>query len=189
MFNGSYRIRPWNLVIYNALLLTPMISSSFDFLLQLELENFYFYQWKMSISVFKLFYSHNMRVKESDMGFRVCEWSSGENQFSPVTWLSFLKTTSVQKSKKNDFFMARVKNSNCLNFCTQVDPIKTRKAVYFFSQICFYFREKRTFRFHPLESMNRVITGRKLNTFARLLRLGKSNQRELFHRLFVFCKM
>ena len=63
--------------------------------------------------------------------------------------------------------MARVKNSNCLNFCTQVDPIKTRKAVYFFPQICFYFREKRTFRFHPLESMDRVITGRKLNTFAR----------------------
>ena len=167
MFNGSYRIRPWNLVIYNALLLTPMISSSSDFLLQLELENFYFYQWKMSISVFKLFYSHNMRVKESDMGFRVCEWSIGENQFSPVTWLSFLKRTSVQKSNKNDIFMARVKNSNCLNFCTQVDPIKTRKAVYFFPQICFYFREKRTFRFHPLESMNRVITGRKLNTFAR----------------------
>ena len=67
-----------------------MISSSFDFLLQLELENFYFYQWKMSISVFKLFYSHYMRVKESDMGFRVCEWSSGENQFSPVTSLRFL---------------------------------------------------------------------------------------------------
>ena len=37
----------------------------------------------------------------------------------------------------------------------------------FFPQIRFYFREKRTFRFHPLESMNRVITGRKLNTFAR----------------------
>ena len=63
--------------------------------------------------------------------------------------------------------MARVKNSNCLNFCTQVDLSKTRKAVYFFPQICFYFREKRTFRFHPLESMDRVITGRKLNTFAR----------------------
>ena len=76
-----------------------------------------------------------------------------------------------------------------VNFCTQVDPIKTRKAVYFFPQNCFYFREKRTFRFHPLKSMNRVITGRKLNTFARLLRLGKSNQRELFHRLFVFGKM
>ena len=57
--------------------------------------------------------------------------------------------------------MARVKNSNCLKFCTQVDPSKTRKTVYFF------FREKRTFRFHPLESMDQVITGRKLNTFAR----------------------
>ena len=75
----------------------------------------------------------------------------------------------MQKSNKNEIFMARVKNSNCLNFCTQVDPSKTRKAVYyfFFSQICCYFREKRTFRSHPLESMDRVITGRKLNTFAR----------------------
>ena len=90
MFNGSSRIRPWNLVIYNAFLLTQMISSSFDFLLQSELENFHFYQWEMSISVFKLFYSHNMWVKESYMGFRVCEWSSGENQFSLVTSLRFL---------------------------------------------------------------------------------------------------
>ena len=78
-----------------------------------------------------------------------------------------IKRTSVQKSNKNEIFMARVKNSNCLNFCTQVDPSKTRKAVYFFPQMYFNFREKRTFRFHPLESMNRVITGRKLNTFAR----------------------
>ena len=38
----------------------------------------------------------------------------------------------------------------------------------FFPQICFYFREKRTFYFHPLESMDRVMTGRKLNAFARL---------------------
>ena len=37
----------------------------------------------------------------------------------------------------------------------------------FFHQICFYFREKLTLRFHPLGSMDRVITGRKLNTFAR----------------------
>ena len=80
---------------------------------------------------------------------------------------AIVKRTSVQKSNKNDIFMARVKNSNCLNFCTQVDPSKTRKAVYFFPQMYFNFREKRTFRFYPLESMNRVITGRKLNTFAR----------------------
>ena len=72
----------------------------------------------------------------------------------------------MQKSNKNDIFMARVKNSNFLNFCTHVDPSKTRKF-FFFPQICFYFREKLTLRFHPLESMDRVITGRKLNTFAR----------------------
>ena len=63
--------------------------------------------------------------------------------------------------------MARLKNSNRLNYCTQVDPSKTRKASNFFPQICFYFREKRSFRFHSLESLDRVITGRKLNTFAR----------------------
>ena len=73
----------------------------------------------------------------------------------------------MQKSNKNEIFMARFKNSNCLNFSTQVNPSKTRKTVYFFPQMCFNFREKRTFRFHPLESMDRVMTGRKLNTFAR----------------------
>ena len=41
----------------------------------------------MSISAFKLFYKSNMRVKEGDMGFRACEFNSGENQFSPVTSL------------------------------------------------------------------------------------------------------
>ena len=56
--------------------------------------------------------------------------------------------------------MARVKNSNCLKFCTQVDPSKTRKTVYFFSSNVVFF-------FHPLESMDRIITGRKLNTLAR----------------------
>ena len=62
--------------------------------------------------------------------------------------------------------MARVKNSSCLKFFTLVDPSKTRKTVFFSSNV-FFSREKRTFRFHPLESMDRVITGRKLNTFAR----------------------
>ena len=33
--------------------------------------------------------------------------------------------------------------------------------------VSIFAREKRTFHFHPQESMNRVITGRKLNTFAR----------------------
>ena len=51
-----------------------------------------------------------------------------------------VKRTSVQKSNKNEIFMARIKNSNWLSFCTQVDPSMTRKAVYFFfPQICFYF--------------------------------------------------
>ena len=66
--------------------------------------------------------------------------------------------------------MAKVRNSNCLNFCTQLYPSQTRKAVslYVFIciQMCFCFREKRTFRFHPLESMDRVKTGRKFKTFA-----------------------
>ena len=35
--------------------------------------------------------------------------------------------------------MARVKNSNCLNFCTQVDLSKTRKFVHLFSSNMFYF--------------------------------------------------
>ena len=53
-----------------------------------------------------------------------------------------IKRTSVQKSNKNEIFMARVKNSNCLKFCTQVDPSKTRKSVYFFSSNVFFFSEK-----------------------------------------------
>ena len=147
----------------------------------------------MSISVFKLFYSHNMRVKESDMGFRVCEWSSGENQFSAVTSLRFLKRTSVQKSNKNDIFMTRVKNSNCLNFCTQVDPIKTRKAVYFFSSNMFLFSRKTNFSLSPSGIDESGHNRSKIEHFrslriSKILRLGKSNQRELY-RLFVFCKM
>ena len=45
--------------------------------------------------------------------------------------------------------MARVKNSNCLNFCTQVDPIKTRKAVYFFFflKYVFIFEKNELFAF------------------------------------------
>ena len=45
--------------------------------------------------------------------------------------------------------------------------VRKERLFNFFPQIYFNFREKRTFRFHLLESMNRVITGRKLNTFAR----------------------
>ena len=45
----------------------------------------------------------------------------------------------MQKSNKNEIFMARVKNSNC----QQVDPSKTRKAVYFFSSNMFSFLEEK----------------------------------------------
>ena len=45
--------------------------------------------------------------------------------------------------------------------------VRLERLSIFFPQMYFNFREIRTFRFHPLESMNRVITGRKLNTFAR----------------------
>ena len=55
----------------------------------------------------------------------------------------------MQKSNKNEIFMARVKNSNCLNFCTQVDPSKTRKAVYFFSSNMFLFSRKTNFSLSP----------------------------------------
>ena len=66
-------------------------------------------------------------------------WSQNKPKLTRTTnisimfWISVaFKRTSVQKSNKNEIFIARVKNSNCLNFCTQVDPSKTRKAVYFF---------------------------------------------------------
>ena len=161
MFNGSSQIRSWNLAIYNALLLTPMISSSFDFLLQLELENFYFYQWKMSISVFKLFYSHNMRVKESDMGFRVCEWSSGENQFSPVTSLRFLNyrwwpiphfsgiyfvciCEHISLTGYNDFFLGKgIKIA--INFYTKTTSRNYVVIDYSFRQAARVFSEKTSF--------------------------------------------
>ena len=51
----------------------------------------------------------------------------------------------MQKSNKNDIFKARVKNSNCPKFCTQVDPNKTRKAVYFFSSNMLLFSRKTNF--------------------------------------------
>ena len=67
----------------------------------------------------------------------------------------------MQKSNKNDIFMARAKISNFLHFCTQVDPSETKKVMYFFSSNMLLFREKRTLRFHSPESTDGVITGRK----------------------------
>ena len=44
--------------------------------------------------------------------------------------------------------MARVKNSNCLNFCTQIDPSKTRKVVCFVSlKYVFIFQKNELFAF------------------------------------------
>ena len=105
-----------------------------------------------------------------------------------------LKRTFVQKSNKNEIFMARVKNSNCLNFCTQVDPSKTRKAVYFFSSNMFLFSRKTNFSLSPSRIDGSGHNRSKIEHFrslriSKILRLGKSYQRVLFHRLFVFCKM
>ena len=94
-------------------------------------------------------------------------WCDAGDESRRLFFLASLRGRPCKNKKKNEIFMARVKNSNGLNFCTQVDPSKTRKAVYFFPQMYFNFREKRTFPFHPLESTNQVITGGKLNTFAR----------------------
>ena len=100
----------------------------------------------------------------------------------------------MQKSSKNEIFMARVKNSNCLNFCTQVDPSKTRKAVYFFPSNILLFSIKTNFSLSPFGIDRSGHNRSKIEHFrslriSKILRLGISNQRELFHRLFVFCKM
>ena len=105
-----------------------------------------------------------------------------------------IKRTTMQKSNKNEIFMARVKNSNCLNFCTQVDPSKKRKAVYFFPSNMFLFSRKTHFSLSPSRidetGHNRSkIEHFRLLRFSKILHQGKSNQSELFYRLLVFCKM
>ena len=105
----------------------------------------------------------------------------------------YLKRTSV-KSSKNDIFMVRVKNSNCLNFCTQVDPSKTRRAVYFFPSNVLLFSIKTNFSLSPSGIDESGHNRSKIEHFrslriSKILRLGKSYQRVFFHRLFVFCKM
>ena len=100
----------------------------------------------------------------------------------------------MQKSNKNEIFMARVKNSNCLKFYTQVDPSKTRKVKYFFSSNMFLFSRKTNFSLSPSRIDGSGHNRSKIEHFrslriSKILRLGKSNQREFFHRLFVFCKM
>ena len=99
----------------------------------------------------------------------------------------------MQKSNKSEIFMARVKNSSCLKFCTQVDPSKTRKAVYFFPSNMFLFSRKTNFSLSPSRIDGSGHNRSKIEHFrslriSKILRLGKSYQRVLFHRLFVFCK-
>ena len=100
----------------------------------------------------------------------------------------------MQKSNKNEIFMARVKNSNCLKFCTQVDPCKTRKAVYFFFHKCVFIFEKMNFSLSPSRIDGSGHDWSKIKHFrslrvSKILHQGKSNQGVLFHRLFVFYKM
>ena len=52
---------------------------------------------------------------------------------------------------------------------SHVVPRKTRNVVYFFPQMCFYFRKQPTSHFNPFESMDLVKIGRKLSTFAKFL--------------------
>ena len=99
----------------------------------------------------------------------------------------------MQKSNKSEIFMARVKNSSCLKFCTQVDPSKTRKTEYFFSSNMFLFSIKTNFSLSPSRIDGSGHNRSKIEHFrslriSKILRLGKSYQRVLFHRLFVFCK-
>ena len=94
----------------------------------------------------------------------------------------------MQKSNKNEIFMARFKNSNCLNFFTQVDPSKTRKAVYFFSSNMFLFSRKTNFSLSPSRIHGSGHNRSKIEHFrslriSKILRIGKFYQRVLFHRL------
>ena len=100
----------------------------------------------------------------------------------------------MQKSNKNEIFMARIKNSNCLKFCTQVDPSKTRNVKYFSSSNMFLFSRKTNFSLSPSRIDGSGHNRSKIEHFrslriSKIFHQGKSNQREFFHRLFVFCKM
>ena len=78
----------------------------------------------------------------------------------------------MQKSNKNDIFMARIKNSKCLNFCTQIDPRKTRKAVYLFSSNMFLFSRKTIFSLSPSKIDGSAHDRSKIEHF-RSLRISK----------------
>ena len=82
--------------------------------------------------------------------------------------------------------MARVKDSNCLNFCTQLDLSKTRKVVHFCSSNMFLFSPSRI----DGSGHNRSKTEHFRSVrISKILHQGKSIQRLLFHRLFVIWKI
>ena len=100
----------------------------------------------------------------------------------------------MQKSNKNEIFMARLKNSNRLSYCTQVDPSKTRKGSNFFSSNMLLISRKTKFSLSPSRIDGPRHIRSKIEHFrslriSKILCLGKSYQHMLFHRLFVFCKM
>ena len=85
---------------------------------------------------------------------------------------SHLRRHPCKKSIKNEIFMARVKNSNCLNFCSRktnfsLSPSRIDESGH---------NRSKTKHFRSLR-------------ISKILHQGKSIQRLLFHRLFVICKM
>ena len=78
-----------------------------------------------------------------------------------------LRGHPYKNQTKMKFLWQRSKIQIASSLAHKQTLVRQERLYIFFPQMCFYFREKRTFRFHPLESMDRVITGRKLNTFAR----------------------
>ena len=88
--------------------------------------------------------------------------------------------------------MAGVKNSNCLKFCTQVDPSAETKTVFFSSNVSLFSR-KTNFSLAPSRIDGSGYNRSKIEHFrslriSKIFHQGKSNQRMLFYRLFVFCK-
>ena len=74
--------------------------------------------------------------------------------------------------------------------CTQVDPSRKRKAVYFFSSNMFLFSRKTNFSLSPSRIDGSGHNRSKIEhfcslCFSKILHQGKSNQSKLFHRLFV----
>lgn len=86
----------------------------------------------------------------------------------------------MQKSNKNEIFVARPKNSNWRYFCTQVAPSKTETLCIFSPQICVYLQKKLPF-FPSPSGIARFVFQRE--------RQRKSNQLVPFHRLFLLYKM